>query len=513
MTDPIAKKMPITGYDGEEIVDANGVTWVYNAQDDVWINSGVIAEPDIVTETEDGLVSSATYQKLDLVQQLIDQGYDFGHFKLRGDSATPYFYFFYSADDLLKFIPESTSRLRMEVDINMLYQKLVRNCCAGPKGPVGDQGRAGRDGLAAANEVFKIPVIEENNYIVRTGVNTPIDTPISLRIFDVGAYELVDIRLSINPGEITITIRDDRISIDEEKTSLLYDGDILSGNIYFETGIELADKYKARQVGKKGIDGNDGSPFLQVVEVPFGDDSIRSQDAVISMRKGSPNDIVYYKDAINEKMCAHNIAILGGDLPIGGILDAKFAAVVMSPVSCKDICYFQLELCSTATSGVTSESQANCDVEPDIKVKDLELPDWTPVKSCVDRARCDQLQFDWNKITDPDYVWKILDDPCPPEQCCQQDFFWCPNVGDEPCGIEGEVKPPKRFLKPNCPCPCEKETEDDLLVDGVTFPTLYSDRKMGYNFPNETFPYHPEEDHNDDDEWVRECNVTNIRGS
>ncbi len=502
------KKLPITGYDGEQIIDVNGIVWEYNAEDNVWVYKGIIAEPDVVTAEEAGIITSATHQKLLLIQDLMEKGTDFSQFKLKGGAVNPYFYFFYSPDDFINFIPEAKNRLRVELDRNALYAKLVRNCCPGAKGTQGDKGLSGKDGVIAPNEVVHTPIIEGNNLLVDVDVPTPLDTLISLRIF--GVTELVDIRLPLGGTDgPTIEVKSEDVEIDGDATELLFSDDHLSGVVVFTSGIELASTYKARQVGRTGEDGEDGNPFLVVEEQIIDDPAIRSQNAVLSMRKTAQGGIAYHKSSLYDQICAHNLALLSGDIPMGGILDAKFLAVLPSPNSCKEICFSRFETCSSLASGGSSTSQLDCDQDPDVIVDPLDLPEWTPTDSCYDLARCDQLQFDWHKIANDPYPWKILDDPCPPEQCCQQDFFWCPNVGDEPCGIDGEIKAPKRKLKPICPCPCPKETEDDLLADGVEFPLLDANKKMGYA----SVPEHPEVGHNDEDPWVRECNVTNIRES
>jgi len=51
--------------------------------------------------------------------------------------------------------------------------------------------------------------------------------------------------------------------------------------------------------------------------------------------------------------------------------------------------------------------------------------------------------YDWQKehpdkpwrVCDPDY--EILIDPTYPEQCCQDDFFFCPDLGETPCEVDG----------------------------------------------------------------------------
>jgi len=50
------------------------------------------------------------------------------------------------------------TQLRIEVDRSKLYQKLVRNCCVGPKGKQGLQGDKGTNGIPADNEKFQLPI-------------------------------------------------------------------------------------------------------------------------------------------------------------------------------------------------------------------------------------------------------------------------------------------------------------------------------------------------------------------
>jgi hypothetical protein len=533
--------------DGEQIIDSSGNIWEYNAEQDEWIYRGVIEVPDIVTFDQDGLVYPSVYRKMLLIQELMDRGLDFGVFKLDTPGSTPYYYFFYSSDDLIRFYPETGSKLRIEFDRNRLYQKLLRTCCAGPKGLQGLTGAAGRSGIAAANEKFKFPTsITAGAFEFSTTVATPIDTAISLRLFRNDTELLVEYLLEVSgtnvvsinaAGEVLsedelaaaeleseargeaaegnidgaltklqeildlgingrvqsiidtlnetnvwpeqtaalqIIVYDDDIDIDRTGTEINFDPltSQIWGTLGFTSGDDdIADwKYKVRQRGPKGADGVDGSPFLEISEQVLGDPQLKSGSAIVSIRKSDLTNVInFLSNDLPDDVCVSNLSLSSSALPIEDVLNSKFIAAKVTTRRCKDVGFFKYDV-------------------PEHEPPPLDLPAWEP--------------FEWWDLTDPKYPFRIVTPPRPNEQCCQEPFFWCPNVGDNPCGVnhwrcggleklpsgaanaqglacDGSAHEP--ILKapephpPECDCDCDSPIAFELQNGGLSYGTVVLD--------------------------------------
>jgi len=558
-TIPSPPKLPTFGMaDGEQVVDGNGNIFEYDAEQDAWIYRGQIEVPDIVTLDQDGLVYPAVYKKMLLIQELMDRGIDFGLFKLDTPGDTPYYYFFYSSDDLIRFYPETGSRLRIEFDRNRLYQKLLRSCCVGPKGLTGATGATGRAGVPADNEKFRLPnAVTSGEFEIDTTVATPIETAISVRLYRNEETLLVEYLLDISSGSDTVSVNgagninltdeqkqaaelesearglaeegdidgaiakleeiielvvdvdrtqsiidnlefdgiwpeeqsplqiivyDDQIDVDLTGTELNFDRstDRLWGTLAFTSGDgDIAEwKYKARQRGPKGSDGKDGSPFVEISSQVLDDPQIKSSEAVVSLRKSNlTNQLTYLSDTLPDDVCVSSLALSAGTLPVGDILEAKYAAAKLTTRRCKDIGFYEY-------------------TKPDYTAPPLELPAWEPTGDCLTAARFSAYKFEWWDLTDPKYPFRIFVPPKPNEQCCQEPFFWCPNVGDNPCGVnhwrcggleslpsgvadaqglscDGSAKEP--ILKPptprapDCDCDCESPIAFELQNGGLSY--------------------------------------------
>jgi len=348
-----------------------------------------------------------------------------------------------------------TTRLRIEVDRGRLYQKLVRNCCIGPKGRKGVTGLLGLPGKSSADETLKSPSNTDNGIFEwSTKVNIPITTPISLRIFRQNEEEsTIEIFYPIEPNEsIVIAINDDTIDIEESSLELSYEPTtkLFSGSIKILEGGEDIDTwhYKARQRGSKGEQGDSGKPFFDIVTQLLDDTSVQSQEAMIAMRKAIASDnIVILNNSLFDTIPASKLAAFDGD-SIVDIAEDKFVSAKVTIREAKKIETFQF-------------------VPPDLEIPPLELPLWTPTKDCVQSKRWTQYRFDWFDRVEPKYLWHIIPTPKPPEQCCQEDFFFCPNLGDTPCIIEGEIKTPIPFPVP-CECECENPVSGQFFGGGLT---------------------------------------------
>jgi hypothetical protein len=551
--------------DGDQIMDSNGNIFEYNAEQDEWVYRGVIECPDFVTLDQDGIINPSIYRKLLLIQELMERGIDFGIFKLDTPGDIPYYYFFYSSDDLIRFYPETGSRLRLELDRNRLYQKLLRSCCAGPKGLAGAQGTAGRAGVPADNEKFKLPLsVTTDTFDFETTVATPIDTAISTRLYRDESELLVEYLLDISSSSDIISVnaaghrvltpeQQEAVELEAEARGLATEGhideavaklqeiidmeiegidnariqsiiDVLNTDgvwpeedssplqiiLYDETididltGTEInfdlstnrlwgtlaftqgADdvkewKYKARQRGPKGKTGKDGEPFLEVSDQVLDDPTVRSNSAIVTIRKSDlTNVITFLNGDMPDDICVNNLSISAGALPIGDILEAKFLAAKVTTRRCKDIGSFEYAV-------------------PEFDPPPLDLPAWEPTPDCITAAKFSMYKFEWWDLTEPKYPFRIMTPPRPNEQCCQEPFFWCPNVGDNPCGVnhwkcggleklpngaanaqglscDGTARepiiPPPKSHPPECDCDCDSPIAFELQNGGLSLGTV-----------------------------------------
>ena len=546
MGDPTSKpKLPTVGAADGECVIIDGCVYEFNAEKNEWISKGVIPNPGAVSFQEDGLVTPDVFRKLSLIQELIEKGFDFSSFKLDSGNPDPYFYYFHSTDDLIKFVPEKIAepkevrgagnilgisagsssttvtittdattfvtnafagleletkygsfeiisntvnqivvkgdnstgfnetslrvgdrvkavktekinhQLRIEIDKGRLYQKLVRNCCVGPKGAQGQQGDTGTSGEAASSEVFQLPSnVTDGSFSWNTIVNTPIDTPISLRIFREGDDETIIIEV-IHPLDGTspmILINDETISVEVSSAEVEFrtTSNRFLGSLVVTAGGDDIDtwRFKARQKGPKGKSGEAGKPFLEVIEQILDDTTIRGTEAIISMRKSALGDIIFFNNTLFTEIPVANLSAIDGD-SISDILSDRFTAVQVTVREAKDIGFFQF-------------------VPSEFITPILDIPLWTPTSDCVQARRWSQYRFDWYNRSDPTYLFSITPTPKPPEQCCQEDFFFCPNVGDNPCEIQGEPKPPIPLPVP-CDCECLNPIDGQLTGGGFVF--------------------------------------------
>lgn len=537
--DPIFKpRLPTFGAeDGQQVLTSSGNIFEFNAEKNEWVCIGIMPSQDLVSLENDGLVPPELYRKLTLVQELIDQGFDFSSFKLDTDVQNPYYYLFHSSDDLIKFSPEKsispkelrvittvaevadngdgtstigittdigevdyagfaletlycnyniisntdvrliidadkvnilpgdqvkiikpeemTTKLRIEIDKGRLYQKLVRNCCVGPKGLKGDQGDQGSSGDPAGNEVFELPLsVTDNVFAWESIVDTPIDTPISLRIFrqDNDDNAIIEVLHSLGATSPSMVIINDATIVVEEtpfETSYDATSKVFSGSLVVSQGGEDIGtwRYKVRQQGPKGPKGADGNAFLEVVTNLLEDPSIRSTEAIVSLRRGTVDgDIIIFNNTLFDQVPVSNIAAVSGQ-PISNISEDEFVAVNVTIDEAKDIGFYKF-------------------APKAFVVPPLDIPLWTPTADCVQTRRWAQYRFDWFNKTEPDYLYSILLNPRPPEQCCQEDFFFCPNVGDNPCGITGEILPPVPSPV-DCYCICENPIGNEFLGGGI----------------------------------------------
>ena len=478
---PTVSKLPLHGVaNGTEVKDEVGNIYIFDGEERTWVFKGQPSCPPIVNNDFAGLVSPSIFEKLQLLAQLRSKGIDFRTFKLAtaANGGMPYFYYFFSTDNLIRFIPEGPSRLRLEVDRARLLAKLTRQCCVGPQGIQGAQGRPGRDGFPASPEVFQIPdAIVGNILKLSTVVPTPIDTPISLRFYkdSSNSSELVEILIpqdaiygDVNydqvlydaTGAITINIIDPTVGVEATSLQISYDKptQTLLASVTFTGDTFGINKwrYKARQRGEKGDQGPDGHDFFTVSSQFYDDPLLLSNQAIVSLRKPTTsNDVLFVKKNLFDEICSFNLTASGGQIVRNKPDALNLTAVRVTPKTCKDIGNYQF-------------------VKPEFEIPELDLPAWTPTGDCCDSTVYNIRNMNWFDQVDPQYAFRIAVDPRPPEQCCEEDFFWCPNIGDQPCGVVGSPQPPKPKPPKGKPCKCDTPPAVALALQGggFTFPFM-----------------------------------------
>jgi len=474
---PVPPKLPKTAPDGTQVLDRVGVIWIYDANVNAWIYSGSVGDPNIVNEEEEGLITPEIVEQLDALRDSMDAGVDFGIFKIY-PATSAYWYYLRSNNNTISFTPESENELRLEVNKSWLLALLSRMVCPGPRGERGVQGIPGNPGRPARNEPVHIPAVVGKIMEIDAGVVSTLDTPISIRVYkNESTNPVLTIFVPLDGSDFTIEQIDYEIEIDEQATSLLFDeetsrviGSIVSVNDWGEAEWE----YKAWQIGRKGPRGFDGRNFLEVIPKDFEDESLRSKEAVVSMRQGGIRGDLFFQTAtLFEKNTVSRLSFSNVCREGATFRDICLAAVQMTTASAKDIGRF-------------------CFNPDDEEYKSVTLPAWTPVEACWRQRHWTISQFKWTDLTqvdrndviwqvankreseDPSYPWP-LDQPKPPgERCCQEDFFFCPNVNDQPCGITSPVgefpvitPPPVPQICCECDCPIALDLQDGYDFDEV----------------------------------------------
>ena len=167
-------QFPANPTDQQQYVDEFGSIWIYDNETLAWNVYGKFPQSPIVTASNDGLVTPQVYAKLQTLRDLQNKGVTFETVKLAGIKDALYYYF-KSSDKMIRFTPESSNTLRIEVDKSRIYQTLYKQACPGGPGPKGYAGAAGDAGTTGATELFYEPATASS--ILRVSIITP--TPLT----------------------------------------------------------------------------------------------------------------------------------------------------------------------------------------------------------------------------------------------------------------------------------------------------------------------------------------------
>lgn len=412
--------------------DEYGNIYIYDASMNMWIKRGIINSPELVNANSDGLINPRIVRKLELMEEY---NYNKNQFSIQlGDNTDPInYYYFRSPNNLIK-ITHYDDKLRFEVDRNILDHEIIKLFrIKGPQGLKGPTGDKGRDGIQCKAEEFFTGTIVETGIYIYKEVATPIDTEVSLRIYDLGENQLAEIWITLD-GDTTIKSGEENIN----SLDLSFNNNILEGIINLKTSLDV--KFKARQRGKKGKKGKDGLRYLEVQTKTITDDLIRSKTAIINVRKSpSNNDIYYYSDEVLKE----NIA-------------SKIAADFVFP-SENDI-YPAVQLDNSAAKKIITHRLNNKKLEDPI----YNLPEWIPNSNC---RNFNDLDFD----TEFDGI--ILKNDFKIDSCVQP-FTFKAN-GQCACQVVDPITVPKIMDK-------SSDSYETLPQSGFTLDSLYESDENTY---------------------------------
>lgn len=349
---------------GATLTDTNQQVYEYFLDQNSWIHTSAEYNDDLVTLMSDGLISPTIMEKLEQIKQYNSDGRLIGPKLISSPNA--YWYLLNSPHTLN--VNVNGDVIDIDIDTNKIIKQLHRTTyCHGQKGKTGAVGSQGEDGTPAPSEEYLIPIIKEQVMIIETEVLTPLDTPISTRIY----YEFqlkAEIRYDLN-NVVSFNYYNQSEILDEDKTTVIFTNGVLKAELYKKDGKnwEKNWKYKARQVGPTGSPGIDGNKFLQAIDNNVADTSIRNDRSVRIIRKNGRDDIIYIIAAMGEVTPVAHLRI-NNDVSFIQIPQTlrneeanEYWAAVEPTADAKNICRWRL-------------------LSDNIKADDLTLPEWTPLK-------------------------------------------------------------------------------------------------------------------------------------
>jgi hypothetical protein len=165
--------LPRQGSEGQEVCDKYGNRWRFDGEEDAWVSRGLLNTPPVVTEDNDGIITTDIFNKLSKLRKFVGTGFDLTPLKiLPGQDA--YWYYFRSSDKFVRLRAEAENVLRLEVDRGRLFQVLMKEVCPGPKGDPGAKGDRGKAGKPGPPEVCFEPVIAGNRLDFAIHTPTPL---------------------------------------------------------------------------------------------------------------------------------------------------------------------------------------------------------------------------------------------------------------------------------------------------------------------------------------------------
>lgn len=421
-------KFPSNPENGQAISDVDGNIYQYDTKSSTWIKKGIIETPEIVSTTTDGIITPEIYANLRQLSTVTN-------FKIH-PHANKYWYYLFSKFNLLDLTFEEQNSLRIEINKSRLVSKFMRNNCIGPEGEQGIPGKQGKPGKRKKEQFVK--------YTNNISFDIKYDNNISLRLYDGSKAIGAELRFDIN-GALLLN---DIYSIKVSNLTAIREANKL--NISFDIEYGFPEFYKIGIVGSDGVKGPPGDSFFQVEELKFNDSSLVTSKPLVSIRavENALKYAIYDLDISCAQYLAKNFF---DNTPLANGIRTLVIDNDSSQTSAESI-FKRIPLVNV------NESVASCKKlgvylqdHDEIKLRDITLPAWTPNQSCLNSTRWTNSKFTWwtglNDITEsrtdcnaalvpPSYPWTIIIPSAPEERCCQESFFWCPNVQEESCPAE-----------------------------------------------------------------------------
>ncbi len=407
-------QLPKSPSDGQIAVDFSGSRYRYYAELNQWVNIGNSIDSQVVDYKQDGMI---TPNVVGFLEQL--RAAAITDFKLLGNEDIYYYLFKAYVGRLFLFTVEGQN-VRIELNRAALGHILKNSACQGATGKGGIQGLVGDNGISGSNETTYTPQIDGYQLSIAVPIQTPLTTEVSFRLLNGDRF--IEIWYDVGSGTSSIiqsteTITSHTISIDDGEftATINIDGDWGDGWTA-----------KIRQRGPFGRDGVNGDSFITISETDLY--AFKATEFIASLRGAVDGSLFYIRQSVDELPTAHlrpgsQSVQVGCDVAFNtsetsaGDPSTLFGAVEPSIDSSKGIRRWVFDSQTLAAINLT----------------DLDLPTWIPDPSCF-RAGVDfnwWQQFDGtvNEV-DPG----VIETEPLEEKCCQEDFFFCPNIG--PCSIE-----------------------------------------------------------------------------
>jgi hypothetical protein len=293
-------------------------------------------------------------------------------------------------------------------------------------------------------------ILQDNSLGIRSQAANLCDIPLSPAITypstsTVASNWIVNVEISPVAATEASVVSRTGVPIDELRTlnSIQYDAEtnIVCGSLFLTAGnnwSSLSSNWcvKSRQKGPDGIKGDPGGCKLSVVECTMDDTNILATCPIINARLDCDLEVIYTLCAdLLDEVCVDKVSLLpdSATLADSSAFKSTFAAAQMTLDECKAVHRHKVAL-----------------EEDDLP--ELALSHWDPQPGCFTQRHFDRHEFNWIPDTDvpacdsvatwfgPDtvrpgiYPWEI-EKPSEPEadECCQDDWFYCPNVQNAPC--------------------------------------------------------------------------------
>lgn len=419
----VASRLPRRPTVGQIVCDGSGNIWQYDVITNSWVNKGTLDAPPTVTESQDGLVTTDVFDRIDLLKTATNSGNSLPEELKIKPHTDVYWYLFHSSDKLIKFIPEDQNILRIEVDRGRLYSYIVSSRCRGPKGETGEKGDPGIDGASNGAEtcVEQVTISDDGNEIVfEASVQTPLTTDISLRLAASPTDDpVIIILVPAIAGAPIIDYVDSSISLNTVATisSIRFDNKtgVLSGSFVSLNGFGGSTCVLAKQKGPDGVKGDDGSCILKPNECSVSYTDIQFTSPIVAIRKGcNDNQLLTMSANLFSTTCVSKLRfdaaspdyanLFSGGIVNGTTVTGRMLAARKTLDPCKELSGFKFAPIVAARPALELpewQPQSDCNVEKRAQLSDL---NWIPATG----AETNQTWDSPDGAIVPKYPWQIM---------------------------------------------------------------------------------------------------------